>query len=125
MDCVVIVNTEKDEDETEEKDEFPRLVLTFAGSTFVSSKVLADKCTINTQANDVEFAAVVLIASYYVFNVEYPLVWQNFLGLLQHVIVQQNYIKASSSSAFSNKLSEIESLMEKETTVFNGLGKQL
>lgn len=118
------IETGEEDDENEEKDEFPRLVLNFEGSKFVFAKILANGCTIDTQANDVEFATVVLIASYYVFNIEYPLVWQNFLGLLQHVVVQQNYSKASASSAFGNKLAEIENLMEKDTIAFSGLGKQ-
>ena len=108
----------------EESDEFPRLVLYFTGSQFAHAVVVADGIQIDTQANDIGFSVLVLIASYYVFNIKYPTCWQHFLGLLQHIIVQEKYGNASASKV-ANKILELEKAMEKEGPKFSGIGKQV
>lgn len=125
--CVVIAydcDKKKSEKLEEEPDEFPRMVLYFKGKEFDHAVLVADNVRIDTQAYDIAYASVLLISSYYVFNIRYPLAWQNFLGLLQHIIVGEPFLKGTSSSVFANKLVEIEQHMEKDGPVFNGAAKQ-
>ena len=107
----------------EEVDEFPRLVLYFAGQKFTHAMVVGDGVTIDTQANDIGYALVVLVAAYYVFNVKYPTCWQNFLGIVQHIVIQEKYANASNSKV-ANKIHELEEIMEKDGPKYNGIGKQ-
>lgn len=127
-DCVTIARDFDDKRSSlieVETDEFPRLILFFKKEEFSHAVIVADNVRIDTQAYDVAYATVVLIAAYYAFNVEYPMIWQNFLGMLQHLVVQESYSKVSSSAGFANKLTEIEELMEKDGPVFNSLAKQI
>ena len=103
--CVVIgndcdpVKAKKLEEET---DEFPRLVIHFTGNKFTHAFVVADGVTIDTQANDIAFAVVVLLGCYYAFNLKYPTCWQNFIGLVQHIVVQEKF--GNSSIVLSKEL---------------------
>ena len=109
----------------EEKDEYPRLILYFQKNRFYNSVLVADGVKIETQAMDIPYAVVVLIAAYYVFNIEYPMWWQNFLGLLQHIVVEEKYKKASTSGTFGDKLDKIEDLMKQDGPAFDGRSKQM
>ena len=71
---MTIVKEGEAKKEEKEDGEFPRLVLYFKeNDEFSRGVVVADGVTIDTQANDIPYATVVLIACYYVFNIEYPL----------------------------------------------------
>ena len=107
----------------DEPDEFPRLVLYFKGNKFTHATAVGDKVIIDTQANDIPYATIVLIACYYVFNLKYPTCWQHFLGLIQHIVVQEKYSN-SSQPKLANKILEIQTAMDKEGPRFTGIGKQ-
>ena len=99
-------------------------MLHFSGDKFTHAVVVADGVQIDTQANDIGFAVVVLIGCYYVFNIKYPSCWQHFLGIIQHLVVQEKYGNASQPK-LTNKILELEKAMEKEGPKFSGIGKQM
>ncbi len=97
--CVTIVDQEPGETGDgsvcfNEEGEFPRLVLCFKEGKkkereFSRAVVLADNVLIDTQADNIAYAVVVLIGSYFVFDLKYPKKWENFLVLLQKVVLEK------------------------------------
>lgn len=68
--------------------------------------IIGDNCKIFAQTCNIFDAIVLLIASYYVFDLDYPAIFSQTLGLIQHWVIGDPFTenKCSSWVKFSDEL---------------------
>jgi len=101
--------------------EYPRLAIFYKKNEFFDAKVVGDTCVIHTQADNLVYALLILLGSYYVFNLQYPAMYDQFLGLLQQVIIGVPW-DGNKTIGFVQILDKVTKEMEKDH--FEGKGKQ-
>lgn len=69
--------------------EYPRLVLFFSAGKFQEGVILADNKKIDSNANDIIHSCLVFLACYFVFEIEYPSAWSNFLVFLEYFVLSK------------------------------------
>lgn len=86
----------------------PHLLIFTAGDNIIDAYIVGDNQVIKTDANTLFDALIVLIATYYTFNLEYPKVFSQVLGLFQTYVIGENYtgIKSNMCTLFLKKLGE-------------------
>ncbi|KAK3085365.1 hypothetical protein FSP39_002173 [Pinctada imbricata] len=88
------------------EEEAPKLILFFKGEDTLEMSVIAtDTCRIFCQADTVPDAVMMLLASYYVFDLDYPRKYTQCLGFLQQVVIGDAYtgIKSTKFKHFMKK----------------------
>lgn len=104
-----------------EEDEYPRLVLFFKSGRFFEAKVVSDGVVVHTQADNIAYALIILLGCYYVFNIEYPRVYSQFLGFLQVIVAGERWT-GNKGQGFVQTLDLVQKEMEKGH--YDGTGKQ-
>jgi hypothetical protein len=80
--------------------------------------IVGDSIVIRPSTNDIMSAVMLLIVSYYVFDLDYPRIYANFLSILQTLAVGEPYMKETSKKCkfFTKRLRrEIECLTSLST----------
>lgn len=88
--------------------EAPRLVVFLdTDNNIICQYVVGDDAQIFVQTVSAFDALIVLLAAYYVFDLEYPTVYCQMLGFLQHWVLENTYTgsKTSNYITFSDELS--------------------
>ena len=103
----------------------PRLIFFWKSGKFFTSKVVADGVIFETEADDIEFALMVLLGLYYTLNVHFPAEYCCFMGLTQHLSTNHKYVsKRTKYAHLFKKLSELMEKMETVNPVFASSAKQ-
>ena len=69
----------------------PKLFVSVEDGTVKSLSLVADGLTMQLEHCDIGRACVTLLASYYVFNIEYPKPYSQFLGFMQEAVLGLRY----------------------------------
>lgn len=88
----------------------PRLVVFInEEENAVANYVVGDNCQIFGQTLSVLDSVMLLIAVYYVFDLEYPTIYAQMLGIIQHWVVGDAYTeqKCTNFIKFSDMLSKL------------------
>ncbi|XP_063959686.1 uncharacterized protein LOC135155065 [Lytechinus pictus] len=87
---------------TSGKKEPPRLVIFVTGEEDVTGCfIVSDEVTIDCKVTNLTKAFMQLIAAYYVFNLEYPKMYSQLLGLVQSYVLKEPY-NGQKSSKYRN-----------------------
>ena len=76
--------------------EAPHLALFIASDVLQGAYVVGSGTHINCNTDTVHGAIMVLLAVYYVCDLEYPRIYSQLLGFLQKYVLQENYIQTTS-----------------------------
>ena len=85
-----------------------------AGDDVTGVFVVGDTCVIQLSSKDMLSAVLLLIVSYYVFDLDYPRIYANFFSVLQTLSIGEPYLKETSKKCkfFTKKLRrELESMV--------------
>lgn len=94
----------------------PHIAVFRRSGQVTGSFIIGDGSCIDCQSDNIEVAVLTLLATYYVFDLDYPQIYSQVLGILQTYIIQtvpydgpksKNYCMFSTQ--LKNKISEIES----------------
>lgn len=93
---IIDVLKDKADDSTEQhltnpKGQGPQLRIFVKGSTFDFAAIVCDGTHIEPQAADSVNAILLLLATYYVFDVQYPRPYSQILGFLQQYVLDDLY----------------------------------
>jgi len=89
------------------------LAVLAAGDDVTGVFIVGDTTVIKLPSNDIMSAVMLLIVSYYVFDLDYPRIYANFLSIFQTLAFGEPYLKETSKKCkfFTKKLRrEIDSL---------------
>ncbi|XP_035287136.1 E3 ubiquitin-protein ligase TRIM33-like isoform X1 [Anguilla anguilla] len=75
----------------------PRLVLHVTDDSLLDAFIVGDTVIARAQANTVLDAVVTLLATYYTFHLQYPRIYSQALGFLQHHLLGDMYIGPKSN----------------------------
>ena len=81
--------------ETAESEPLHLVVLT-VGDDITGVFIVGDTAVIKVPKTDILSATLLLLVSYYVFDLDYPRVYANFLGVLQTLAIGEPYMKDTS-----------------------------
>lgn len=94
-------------------DEFPKLLLKFdVNARFEYGLLFADNQRITTNADDIAYSIIVLVASYYCFLIEYNAHNVAFLSFLQETIFRDNVVKCQRSAKYKTLLDKAITAIE-------------
>ena len=84
----------------------PALCLFLIDGEYKMAYVVGEGVRINTQAHSVLDSLVVLLAVYYVFDLNYPAMYGQLLGFLQQHVLEEpyTYFKGSNFKTFSARV---------------------
>lgn len=101
----------------------PQLLIYMKKNIFHSSKIVADQCVIETQADSLPLAFLVLVCSYYVFNLEFASDHAPFLSFLQFNMTKD----PSACQKYGKGYHDVKGRFDEQQTKmssFSGAGKQ-
>ena len=91
-----------------EKDDSPILIaFTSVGSCNIELlAIVGDETVLTIDSTDIIEGLLILMSVYYVFDLAYPRMYCQFLGLIQHIILGEIY-KGKKSQGFLNVMYEM------------------
>ena len=97
--------------ESKEK-EAPRIVVFRRDGEIIGTYIVGDKTVITSQRTSFAASFIVLVATYYVFNLEYPRVYSQLLGLFQTYVIKGAPYNGKKSSRYIDFSSELKKQLE-------------
>ena len=74
------------------EEEQPRIVLFTKEGKIEGANIVGDGIVVNMVESTIEYVLMVLICCYYVYDLAYPRKYCQFLGLMQHLVIEDPFL---------------------------------
>ena len=84
------LNNDQDDFKSAEKSA-PHILVIVENNSLGQAYILGDGCTIKCETGDFSDALILLLGTYYIFDLAYPRVYSQILGFLQQYVLKDPY----------------------------------
>ena len=96
------------------QEEQPRIVIFNKNGENEVANIVGDGIVVNLTETSLHYALIVLVCCFYIYDLAYPRKYCQFLGLIQHIVLEDKYLDTKSAGflSFLNKLKEAKKIFK-------------